>query len=501
MPESTLLQSVCEHVRETATLRSTMSLLEWDQHTKLPSQGNGYRTQQITFLSGLVHERATKPQLGEWLNQLAQDHSEDVDSETHATVRELKRQYDKLTKLPSKLVQALAESASTGQALWAEARKNNDFASLAPHFENQFRLKREQADALGYSEEPYDALLDEYEPGATGREIALVFDQLLTELQPLVQRILATDGPDDAFLYREFPVKSQESFGIDVSTAIGFDYQRGRLDVTQHPFCTEMGPEDCRICTRYNENFFSTALFGTLHEAGHGIYEQGLRSDQYGLPLGSYCSLGIHESQSRLWENLVGRSDSFWRFFLPQAKLLFGSLNDVDLDSFYKAINKVKASLIRVEADEITYNLHVIIRFKLERDLINGTLAVVDLADAWNEMYQEFLGLHPPNDADGVLQDVHWPIGLIGYFPTYTLGNLYASQLFEAAEAALGNLGEMFAKGEFLPLKEWLNQNVHRHGKRYSGPELCRVITGRDLDHDALMRHLNQKFGDIYGLG
>ncbi|MEL7497160.1 MAG: carboxypeptidase M32 [Planctomycetota bacterium] len=497
---STTYQQLCDHVRETALLRSTLALLEWDQHTKLPTSANQYRSNQITCLSGLVHQRSVDPHKGEWIEQLSSAEDQ-LSGEQSATVRELKRDFDRATKLPGSLVEELARAASEGQTCWVEARKQNDFASFAPQLKKIVSLKRQQADAIGFANERYDALLDEYEPGATTEEVATVLNDLCAELVPLVSAIQESkQQPETSILKRHFPTSEQQAFGREVSAAIGFDYERGRLDVTHHPFCTELGPDDCRITTRYNESFFNSSLFGTLHEAGHGIYEQGLRSDQYGLPLGSYCSLGIHESQSRLWENLVGRSLPFWKHFFPQAQTRFSeAFGDVSLDQFYAAINAVKPSLIRVEADEATYNLHIIIRFELERAMMNEDLNVEDLPAAWNQKYRDYLGVDPPTDAHGVLQDVHWSAGLFGYFPTYSLGNLYASQLFDAAEAELGKLGKLFEQGQFEPLKVWLNENVHQPGKRFSGPELAKQITGNDLGHEALMRHLKSKYGGIYG--
>jgi carboxypeptidase Taq len=287
----------------------------------------------------------------------------------------------------------------------------------------------------------------------------------------------------------------------EASTGIGFDYARGRLDVMHHPFCTETGPDDCRITTRYDESFFSSAFFGTLHEAGHGIYEQGLRSEYYGLPPGKYCSLGIHESQSRLWENLVGRSLSFWQYFYPRAQELFPeALADVPLNDFYQAVNHVSPSLIRVEADEATYNLHIIIRFQLEQAVINGELETDDLPAAWNQKYKDYLGIVPETDAEGVLQDVHWAAGLVGYFPTYSLGNLYASQFFDQCRQELGDLDIMFREGNFLPLKKWLNEKIHLPGQCYSGPELAESVTGEKISPARLINHLREKLAPIYGL-
>jgi carboxypeptidase Taq len=417
-------------------------------------------------------------------------------------IRKLRRDYDKRTKLPQKLVVELARLSVVGQRSWAESRKANSFAKFRPVLEEILARKREEAEAIGYDDVPYDALLDEFEPGEKTANVARVLGGLREQLVPLVRGIAASSRrPNRELMKRHFPIDLQESFGKRVSTAIGFDFQAGRLDVSQHPFCCEPGPHDVRITTRYEENLFPTGLFSILHEAGHGIYEQGLNKEAYGLPIGQAASLGMHESQSRMWENLVARSHSFWEHFLPEAQRVFpDSLGDVALDDFYFAINEVRPSLIRTEADEVTYNLHVLVRFDLEQALLEDQLPVADLSGAWNEKYREYLGIEPPTDADGVLQDVHWGACLFGYFPTYSLGNLYASQLFAKAEQELGDLDAMFRRGEFGPLREWLKTNVHRQGRRYSAAELIEHVTGEPLSHDALVRHLQDKFGPLYGL-
>jgi carboxypeptidase Taq len=307
--------------------------------------------------------------------------------------------------------------------------------------------------------------------------------------------------PDVSILHRRFPPEAQQAFGRMAAARIGFDFDRGRLDVTAHPFCSGLGPSDCRITTRYDEHYFNDAFFGILHEAGHGIYEQGLRVDQYGLPLGEAVSLGLHESQSRLWENFVGRSLAFWQFFYPEAQRHFPALADVRLGDFHFAVNDVRSSLIRTEADEATYNLHILIRFELEQALLDGDLPLDDLPSAWNAKYEKYLGITPPDAAQGVLQDIHWGGGLIGYFPTYALGNLNAAQLFRQADADLGGLAEPFTRGDFQPLRQWLGEKIHRQVQRYSASELIRRVTGQPLSHVPLIDHLRQKLGPLYGIG
>jgi carboxypeptidase Taq len=496
-------ERLCKHTREAAILNSMQGLLGWDERTKLPPAGGEYRAEQMSFLAGLIHKKQTAPEVGEWLAELIDSPlAADRHSQAGADIVNLKRDYDRKTKLPQSLVEELAKLEVLGQQMWVEARKANDYARFKPLLERTLVLKRQQAAAIGYDDQPYDALLDEYEPGAKTTEVAAALGGLRDQLVPLVAAIAASKKrPNLDALKGRYPVDPQESFGKRAIAAIGFDLNAGRLDVTNHPFCGGAGPRDVRLTTRYDERSLDGSFFSTLHEAGHGIYEQGLPADRYGLPTGEAVSLGIHESQSRMWENQVGRSHAFWEYFYPEAQSTFhDSLGDVSLDTFYFANNDVRPSLIRTESDEVTYNLHILIRFELELALINDELPVSDLPAAWHAKYREYLGIQSPTDADGVLQDVHWSSGAFGYFPTYSLGNLYAAQFFEKAGQELGNLPEMFRRGEFLPLREWLRANIHTHGRRYPAAELGRRVTGVPLSHDALMRHLRGKFGPLYDL-
>lgn len=496
-------EQLCTCTRETALLESIEELLGWDERTLMPPAAGEYRAEQITYLSGMIHRRRTDPQIGQWLDILTDsDLANDPHSDSGATIRQVGREYRKHQKLPQSLVQELTRTCVRGQQVWTEARQNDDFASFQPVLERIVELKRQEAAALGYEDEPYDALLDDYEPDARTADVARVLEKLREELAPFVAAIVESPvQPNTEILRRQYPKAEQETFGTLASSAIGFDYQRGRLDVTHHPFCAGMGPNDCRITTRYDESFFPSAFFGILHESGHGIYDQGLRNDQFGLPPGRFVSLGIHESQSRLWENSVGRSRAFWEHFFPQAQRGFpNALSDVSIDEFVFAINAVRPSLIRVEADEATYNLHIIVRFELERALMNDDLPVADLPSAWREKYRSYLGIEPPSDADGVLQDIHWSAGLIGYFPTYSLGNLYAAQFFEKANTDLGGLDTLFARGEFEPLRSWLGKHIHQPGQCYTAAELVENITGRELSHRAFMSYLRGKLGPLYGI-
>jgi carboxypeptidase Taq len=388
------------------------------------------------------------------------------------------------------------------QQAWVSARKNADFPSFAPWLEKTLTLKRQEANCIGYKVHPYDALLDEFEPGDTTADLTAVFSELRAPLVDLIGRIGQSPRKTPAeILERTYPKFAQEKLARDAAVAIGFDFDAGRLDVSVHPFCTGLGPGDTRMTTRYDENYFGDAFFGVLHETGHGLYNQGLPAQHFGTPCGQYVSLGIHESQSRMWENLVGRSRSFWRFFLPKTKAAFpDALGNVSEDDWYRAINDVRPSLIRTESDEATYNLHILLRFELEQAMISGDLAVADIPAAWNEKMKSYLGLVPPDAAKGVLQDIHWSGGAIGYFPTYTLGNMYAAQFFEQARKDLGDLDAMFARGEFAPLLGWLRQNIHSLGRRYTARQLVKKVTGKDLSAQPLLAHLNHKAAEVYGV-
>jgi carboxypeptidase Taq len=501
MPDA--YDELCSLAREAALVESIEAMLGWDERTYMPPAAGEYRAEQMTFLSGLMHKKRTSQRLGELLSELgSSEPAKDKHSEAGATIRELKRQYDKRVKLPQTLVEELTRASVLGQQAWVKAREDNNYAAFAPHADKLFHLKRQQAECLGYKDNPYDALLDDFEPDAKTAEVANVLDQLRSQLVPLVQAIMQSgrQAPVE-ILHREYPAVAQEAFGKAAAAAIGFDFGRGRLDVTHHPFCSGLGPHDCRITTRYDERFFNSAFFGILHEAGHGIYDQGLRPELFGLPPGNYLSLGIHESQSRMWENLVGRSRAFWQHFFPRLQSAFpAAIGDVKLDEFFFAINHVAPSLIRVEADEATYNLHIIIRFDLEQAMLSQDLPIGDLPGAWREKYQQYLGVEPATDADGCLQDIHWSAALIGYFPTYSLGNLYAAQFFEQADRDLGGVAQMLARGEFDPLKSWLNEMIHHRGQCYTAAELVQLVTGAPLSHAPLIRHLRGKLSPLYGL-
>lgn len=496
-----ILEKLNKKTREVAMINSCASLLGWDERTYMPARGSEHRAEQLAYLAGLSHSRFVDPEIGDLLKQLKSGtNGGGPDSDIAVTVREIGRAYDRAVKMPQELVEEISRTTTLAQAKWAEARKNNDFASFKPWLEKVVNLKKQEAEAVGYQGEPYNALLDEFEPGATVAQIEGAFAKLRDETVRLLDELKgAARKPDPKILEREYPIDKQEAFGKEAAAAIGFDFDRGRLDITTHPFCTGIGPGDTRITTRYDAHHFPGAFFGILHEAGHGIYDQGLPAEHFGNPLGEFISLGIHESQSRMWENMVGRSRAFWSFFYPKAQQHFAkTLGDVSLDQFYGAINTVEPSFIRVEADEVTYNLHIMIRFELERAFFRGDLKVDDVPAAWNTTFEKYLGIRPPDDRRGCLQDVHWSAGLIGYFPTYSLGNLYAAQFFAKADADLGGLHAQFAKGQFLPLRDWLRKNIHQHGRRYLATDLVQRVTGKPLSSDALMAYMGKKFGEVY---
>ncbi|MEZ6092280.1 MAG: carboxypeptidase M32 [Pirellulaceae bacterium] len=503
MNDRDVFDRLTEYCRETALLESISYTLEWDERTYMPKGGREHRTNQMTYLAGKIHHRRTDPQVGDWIASLREsEQAADPYGDFGTTIRLIDQDYQRACKLPQPLVEAMTRATAIGQQRWDDARKENDFKSFLPCLEEIIRLKIESAEHLADGGDLYDTLLDEYEPDAKSEQLAEVFKSLRAELVPLVAAIReSTTKPNTDLLRRSFPVEAQRKFCLQAAAAIGFDFQRGRLDETSHPFCTSLGPSDCRILTRYDEHWFPGAFYGTLHEAGHGIYDQGLRSDWFGLPPGTFVSLGIHESQSRMWENMVGRSLPFCTHFFGDMRKAFpAALSDVEAGDFHFAVNTVEPSLIRVEADEVTYNLHIIIRFELEQQLIKGGLQPRDLPDAWNQKYQDYLGITPPNDADGVLQDVHWSAGLIGYFPTYTLGNLYAAQRFHAAEESLGDLHAMFSKGQFDPLRQWLHDRIHRHGRVYTPAELIKNATGKAITSQPLIDYLKSKFSRLYAL-
>jgi carboxypeptidase Taq len=494
------LQQLKERLAIISDVNAAEATLSWDRQTYMPEGGIALRAEQLATLSRLSHKMLVSEETGRLLRDVEEP---TPGSEDAALVRIARREYERATRLPAELVAALARAAALAQPAWERARAGSDWPYFAPHLENMVRLQRDTAEHLGYEDHPYDALLDLYEPGARKARLQEVFDELKTELVPMIREIGALPREDRSRpLYGEFDEAKQEKFGRGVISAFGYDWGRGRLDRVVHPFCAPLGgPGDVRITTRFDPHWLSPALFAILHEAGHGMYEQGVDPAYSRSPLSSGTSMGVHESQSRLWENLVGRSRAFWFFYHPKLQETFPeALLDVDPEAFYRAVNESEPSEIRVEADELTYDLHILLRFELEVSLLEGGLPVSELPAAWEAKMEEYLGVTPEDHARGVLQDVHWAAGLVGYFPTYTIGNVLSVQFFEQATRAHPEIPEMIGRGEFGALLGWLRENVYRHGRRYDPDELIERATGRPLDTAPYLRYLKGKFGELYGL-
>lgn len=500
-------QRLIHRVREVAGLQSISWLLSWDQETMMPPAGAPHRGRQLALIAGLVHERSTAPEVADLLAEVERSAwLHDAPPHARANVRETRRVHDRLTRLPRALVEEIARTVPVAQQAWAEAKRQSSFVLFQPHLEKMVALKRDEARALAGpptqgAVDLYDALIDEFEPGAKSAELVPFLDALVDGLVPLVRAIAAKGNPPLPWAGRRFPVDRQRVLCAALPPALGLRADASRLDTSAHPFCQRIGHGDVRITTRFDESDPRGAYFGVMHEAGHALYEAELDIAHDGTPAGEARSIGVHESQSRLWENLVGRSLAYWRHQYGFVRALFPeALFDVDLDAFYRAINRVEPSLIRVEADEVTYNLHIAVRVRLERALIDGRLAVRDLPGAWNDEYQRALGLSPPDDARGCLQDVHWSCGAFGYFATYALGNVYAAQLMEAARAALPSLDDDIARGSLAPLLAWMVEKVHRRGSVERGARIVEHATGRPPDAAAFLRYIKAKYAPLYGV-
>ncbi|MFN8827991.1 MAG: carboxypeptidase M32 [Planctomycetota bacterium] len=497
----TAYDALRSHLQKAHLLASTSALLAWDQETYLPKGGGDVRADQLALLAELQHERATDPRVGDWLAACETDARLQHDADALANVRGWRRDFDRATKLPSKLVQELAEVESKAQQAWAEARARDDWRKFRPWLDRMLHLQQQKADCLkAAGQSRWDALADLYEPGMNAAMLRELFAPLRQALVALRQKLAAGKPPDDAFQRLPIEQTQQEAFVRAVLAAMGFEERFGRLDRSTHPFCTKVGA-DVRLTTRFHPDNVLDALGSTMHEGGHGLYEQGFEPAHFGTPLAEAVSLGIHESQSRLWENHVGRSAAFWQWCWPVAQKHLGSKTQgFTQEQVFRTANLVQPSLIRVEADEATYDLHVMVRFELEQALIDGQLGTGDLPHHWNRLYYEYLGIAVPDDKQGVLQDVHWSCGLFGYFPTYTLGNLYAAQFWEKINKDLPSLKKDMSKGKFLELRDWLNDKIHKHGRRYRAAELCRKVTGKDLSAEPLLRHLRAKAQAVYGV-
>jgi len=478
-------------------LGSIGELLGWDEQVNLPPDSADQRAAQHAVIAEAAHAAACDPRIGELLAALEADAAALTEDE-RVVIRQARRDYDRATKLPAEFVREKAEQGSRGYHAWAKARKENDFAGYAPVLEKNLELAKREAGYLGWAGRDYDYKIDQHDPGLSAAAIARLFDELKRDLVPLVRAIAASPVRARTEALRGFPVDAQRGFLREVTERIGFDYGRGRIDVSLHPFCSGTG-SDVRMTTRFKEDEPLDSLFSAIHETGHGLYEQGLPRAQAGTALGMHAGMGVHESQSRLWENQVARSRGFWRCFEPRFRALFPvQTAGVTGDDLYLAINAVTPTLIRVDADEVTYNLHIILRFELERKLFSGELAVRDLPAAWRASARDLLGLDPADDREGVLQDVHWSDGSFGYFPSYCLGNMLAAQLWQRALALRPELEDDFARGDFSWLLGWLRETVHAQGRRFDLLELARRATGEELSPRHLVRYLQERYGGLY---
>jgi len=497
------LQELKDRLMEVAAYRSAASVLEWDQATYMPDGGAEMRGRALALIGKLSHEKFTDPAIGKLLDEL-QPHAETLpyDDDNAALIRVTRREYEKLVKVPPSFVAEFSEHSSMLYMLWARARPENDFASLHPHLEKTLDLSRQFADFFPGYQHIADPLIDMNDYGMKAESVREVFGKLREELVPIVKAITSQEPADDSCIHLYYPEDKQLAFGLEVIKDYGYDFERGRQDKTHHPFATRLSVGDVRITTRVQENYLADCLFSTLHESGHAMYEQGTNPAYEGTPLGGGTSSGVHESQSRTWENIVGRSRGFWEHYYPRLQSYFPEqLGKVPLDTFYRAINKVEPSLIRTDADEVTYNLHVMIRFDFELQLLEGKLAVKDLPEAWHARYQSDLGVRAPDDRDGVLQDVHWYAGVIGgVFQGYTLGNIMSAQFYEAALKAHPEIPSEIAQGHFGTLHGWLKDNIYQHGSKYTASELLERITGGGLRTEPLINYLKAKYGELYQL-
>ena len=492
--------------RDIRLLTHTMALLTWDQETYMPPSGIAERAEQLSFLEGQVHRRITSTEMGEILEALGSTDEQplgdpSLESRDRALLRQLRRAYGRASKLPERLVTRLARTVSRGQAIWQKAREADDFDAFAPVLGEIIDLQIEMAEHIGYEEHPYDALLDGFEPWMKTSAVENVFNELQRELVPMVEAVSEQPRPETRFLEGRFPVAKQRTFSEEVLRQMGYDFDRGRLDVSAHPFTIANGGDDVRITARFHENDPLSGLFSAIHEGRHALYELGFPEDFKLTVLGEAASLGVHESQSRLWENIIGHSRGFWSYHYPRMQDFFpAQLGSIDLDVFYRAINRIEPSLIRIDADEVTYNLHILLRFNLERRIIQRDLPVDDLPDAWRDESKRLLGVTPDSDRNGVLQDVHWSTGGFGYFPTYALGNLYAAQFYSAMRRDIADLDDAVRRGELRVVLQWLRRNIHSRGSTMAAEELCNDVTGEYLNPQYFVSYLKDKYRGIYEL-
>jgi carboxypeptidase Taq len=494
------LELLKERLGEVEDIGRAASVLGWDQQVNMPPGGNEARGRQLATLSKIAQEKFITDEVGRLIDDLKQELN-GADTDEAALVRVAARNYDKARRVPPSFIAEQAIVTSKAFEAWMEARSKSDFSIFQPHLEKVVELVHKYISFFPPGDHPYDTLLDDFEPGMKTAEVKAIFDGLRPKQVKLIKAIAASKQVKDAFLFKKYNEKKLIDFGVDVITRFGYDWTRGRQDKAPHPFQTTFSVNDVRITTRYEDDNPLATLFSTMHEAGHAMYEQGINPVYERTPLAGGTSLAIHESQSRMWENLVGRSLPFWEHFYPSLKKRFPSqLDGVSLKTFYKAINKVEPSLIRVNADEATYNLHIMLRLELEIGMVEGTIAVKDLPEIWNAKMQEYLGITPPDDAKGVLQDIHWSYGAIGYFSTYALGNLVSVQLWEKINKDIRNLDDQIRKGDFNELLAWLRKIIHQHGQKYEPQTLVEKVTGSKISPAPYVRYLTKKYSEIYGL-
>ena len=486
------------HLKRAHVLGTVSGLLGWDEQVNLPPDSADLRAQQLAVVAELQHAAASNPRIGECLAQLERDAGTSANADRAVVVREARRDFDRVSRLPGTFVAERARLASESYHAWAHARAAGDFAAFRPFLERQVELARREAEYLGWGDRPYDYAIDKHDPGVTAAEVANLFDELKRGLVPLVRRIAGAAANVAPLHLRGCPVEPQQVLLREVTGRLGFNYGRGRVDVSLHPFCEGSGA-DVRMTTRFDPNDPLSALFSAIHETGHGLYEQGLPLELQGTPLGQNAGMAVHESQSRLWENQVARSRAFWRYFEPRLRELFPQATaGIDSDALYREINAVRPTFIRVDADEVHYNLHIILRFELERRLFTGELKVAELPQAWATLAEAFFGSAPPDDRQGVLQDIHWSGGAFGYFPSYCLGNMMAAQLWSTVQAQVPGLAEDFARGDFSRLLGWLRSNIHAQGRRYTLFELVHRVTGQPLSPRPLLAYLEDRYGALY---
>jgi carboxypeptidase Taq len=497
------VQELRRHLAELTDLRNTVQLLQWDQQTMMPPRGAELRADELGTVQQILHERFVSAHTGRLLEDAeSQLNGAAPDSDDARLITVVKRRWEKSRRVPSELAAELARAASVGQEAWITARANSDFASFLPYLREGLELKHRYIECFDGYDSAYDVLLDDFEPGMRTAEVTELFAELKAELVPLIAAVSRrADVVDDSCLHGTFPIERQRLLVEDVVSRMGFDPASWRLDDTVHPFATSLGSSDVRITTRWDETFLPMGLYGSMHECGHGLYEAGIDPSLRRTPLGTGEALGLHESQSRMWENMVGRGRPFADYLAPRiAEVFGGSLSGLEPDRFYRAVNRVHPTFIRVEADEATYGLHVILRYELEQELIDGRIAVEDLPAVWNERFHRYFGLEVPDDARGVLQDVHWAAGLVGYFPTYAIGNLVAGQLWERVRVDLPDLDAQVSAGELAALREWLREHVHRHGSKWGAREVLERVTGAPLSVTPFVAYLKGKVGAVYGL-